>query len=210
MKVAVSQQQRAAPRRRQEDRRAETRARLLDATIQSLLDGGYAKTTVRRVAQLAGVSTGAQAHHYPTRMDLVAAAVERLGEQRLVDLRRAVTEVPAGQDRLRTLLDLLWADFSSPLFTVWAKVWVAAADDPELLERIKPIERRVNRFVRSWAQDAFGPYDEDDEEFVGRMRVVVSTIRGLALSRAFEPGGEAWAQRAWPAHRRELEQLLTR
>src|SRR5690242_5936361 len=65
-------------RRTQEQRRAETRAKLLDAAIESLLEVGYAATTTRAVAQRAGVSSGAQTHHFPRRVDLVAAAVEHL------------------------------------------------------------------------------------------------------------------------------------
>ena len=40
-----------------------------------------------------------------------------------------------------------------------------------------------------------------------RFAVVVSTLRGLALSRAFEPRGGA-VRDLWPAHRAELERYL--
>ena len=197
-------------RRTQQERRAQTRARLLEATIQSLLDVGYQATTTRRVAHLAGVSTGAQAHHYPSRLDLVVAAVEELGRQRLADLRSAAAGLPEGEDRLTGLLDLLWADFSSPLFAVWAKLWVAAADDAELAARLESIERDVNREIRDFGFEVFGPLNEDDATFVRRLRVAISTIRGLALARAFEPGGAERAEASWPDHRRELVLLLLR
>ena len=45
--------------------------------------------------------------------------------------------------RLRALLDLLWEDFSSPLFTVAAKLWVASADDAELRDRLIPVEKNI-------------------------------------------------------------------
>jgi AcrR family transcriptional regulator len=76
------------PQRTQVERRAETRAKLLDATIESILEVGYAQTTTRRVAELAGVSAGAQAHHFPRRVELVAAAAEQLVERRIEDGRR--------------------------------------------------------------------------------------------------------------------------
>jgi len=56
----------ARPRRGQEERRASTRARLLDATVECLVDHGYAATTTTVIAERAGVSRGAQLHHYPT------------------------------------------------------------------------------------------------------------------------------------------------
>ncbi len=131
-------------RRSQSERRAETRGRLLDAAVESLIDVGYAGTTIRRVTELAGVSQGAQSHYFPRRVDLVAAAFERLAEQRIERYRERSRELSDDLDaRRRTLLDLLWEDFSSPVFTVAVKLWVAAADDEELRRRLVPVEKRI-------------------------------------------------------------------
>ena len=72
----------AGQRRSQAERSASTRAALLDATIASLVQDGYANTTTSRVAERAGVSRGAHLHHFQTRQALVAAAMERLAERR--------------------------------------------------------------------------------------------------------------------------------
>ena len=110
---------RSAPRRTQSERSAETRGRLLDATIESLIEVGYAGTTIRHVTELAGVSQGAQSHHFPHRVDLVVSAFERLAEQRIERYRERARELPPDRPtRLRALLDLLWDDFSSAVFTV--------------------------------------------------------------------------------------------
>ena len=58
----------------QVERRAETRAKLLDATVKSIVEHGLAATTSRRVCDIAGVSSGAQTHHFPFRTDLLGAA----------------------------------------------------------------------------------------------------------------------------------------
>ena len=86
--------QAAPPRRTQSERSAETRGRLLDATIESLIEVGYAGTTIRRVTELAGVSQGAQSHHFPHRVDLVISAFERLAEQRVERYRERARELP--------------------------------------------------------------------------------------------------------------------
>src|SRR5207247_1037006 len=99
---------------------AETRGKLLDATIECVLEVGYAHTTVRRIAELAGVSLGAQTHHFPRRVDLVGAAIEHLAERRTTELRGKAAELPGTPaERLPAMLDLLWADFSSSVFTVF-------------------------------------------------------------------------------------------
>src|SRR4051812_46618887 len=69
-------------RRTQEERTATMRARLLQATVDCLIDHGYAGTTTTAVVARAGVSRGAILHHFPTKADLVAAGVEYVLEQR--------------------------------------------------------------------------------------------------------------------------------
>lgn len=54
-----------SPRRTQAQRSAEMRERLLDATVACLIEYGYAATTTARVVEKAGVTKGAQLHHFP-------------------------------------------------------------------------------------------------------------------------------------------------
>ena len=195
------------PRRTQEQRTAETRAKLLDATINSLLEAGYAATTTRRVAELAGVSQGAQTHHFPYRVDLVTAAVQHLAEQRIASIAERIAELPADpEQRVPELLDLLWADFSSDIFTVFVKVWVAAADDAELHERLVPIERVVARAIAEHAAvHTAGVQATDDME--GRVTTMLAALRGLALWQRFEPRAQR-TRDPWPSVRPVLTELL--
>lgn len=199
------------PRRTQDQRRAETRRRLLDATIDCLAEYGYAGATTRRIAERAEVSVGAVTHHFQYRVDLVAAAVEELVRRRLVALRQALDELPEDRERrVSAALDLIWADFSGPLFTVMVKLWIAAGDEEELYARMVPLERLLARAVVN-LQPEFG-IDADGAPsgkltVNPRYAVVLSAIRGLALSRAFEPRA-GHVRDPWPAHRAELERYL--
>jgi AcrR family transcriptional regulator len=177
----------AKPRRTQEERRAETLGKLLDATVQSVLEFGYANTTTRRVADLAGVSAGAEAHYFPRRADLFAAAIEHLAEVRIEEVRRRVAQLPeAAAERLAALLDLIWEDFSSPTFVVFVKLWVAAADEPELYRELVAAERRIARAITALGLELVGGLVDRPrvQEF---LVLVLSACRGLALSDHFEP-----------------------
>jgi AcrR family transcriptional regulator len=196
-----------APRRTQEQRTAQTRAKLLDATVESLLATGYAATTTRRVAELAGVSQGAQTHHFPYRVDLVTAAVQRMAEQRVADIERRLPELPqAPRERISALLDLLWDDYASDLFTVFVKVWVAAADDPELHDRLVPIERELSRTIARLADRLLEDVEVGDD-MDARMSTVLATMRGLALSHRFEPRAER-PRDLWSSVRPVLGEVL--
>ena len=202
-------EQRAGERRRtQSERRAETRGRLLDATIESLIEVGYAGTTIRAVTERAGVSQGAQSHHFPHRVDLVASAFEHLAEQRSARYVEQARELKGDRAaRLRALLDMLWEDFSSPLFTVAAKLWVASADDEELRERLIPVERRINAGMAKIAREVAGDLG-GEPGFDRKLAVAMNTIAGLALVREFDPSGRASRGSQWPYHRAALERML--
>jgi AcrR family transcriptional regulator len=195
-------------RRTQSERREETRGRLLDATIESLIEVGYAGTTIRRVTELAGVSQGAQSHHFPHRVDLVTSAFERLAEERIERYRKRARELPPDRgERLRALLDLLWEDFSSPVFTVAVKLWVAAAEDEELRERLVPVEKRIHSNMSKLSAEVAGELG-GEPGFDRKLAVAMNTVAGLALTREFDPSGRASKGQPWEYHRAALELML--
>ncbi len=195
-------------RRTQVQRRAETRGKLLDATIQSLLEVGYAATTARRVADLAGVSQGAQTHHFPRRVDLMAAAVERLAAERIAELHELATRFPAATDqRLEAIVDLLWADFSSSTFAVFVKLWVAAADDSELYARLVAVEHQVARAIGQLTRELSGELAER-RHWERSVQLALAALRGLALTEQFEPRGRSHRD-LWPIIRPALLDVLS-
>lgn len=201
--VTRSNAGRARPRRTQHERTARTRAKLLDATVESLLEVGYAQTTTRRIAEQAGVSAGAQAHHFPRRVDLVVAAAEHIVEQRIDEGRRRAERITGPpEQRLRELLDLMWADFSSPIFAVFLKLWVAAADEPELYDGLVAGERRLARAITDLAIESLGELAAR-EDAEGKLLLIFSACRGLALTEQLEPR-ERRRRDQWPRLREEL------
>jgi AcrR family transcriptional regulator len=125
-----------------QERSVATRAALLDAAIDCLVDLGYAATTTTEIARRAGVSRGAQLHHFPTKAELVATAVDHLVERRRVEFLEAFEAIDPVADRLDTALDLLWSLFQGPAFVAWTELWVAARTDPGLAATVLAVERR--------------------------------------------------------------------
>ncbi|EHN09273.1 Transcriptional regulator TetR family [Patulibacter medicamentivorans] len=194
-------------RRTQEERRAETRGKLLDATIRSLVEVGYAGTTSRYVAELAGVSRGAQTHHFPHRLDLVAEAYEHLANERIHAMADKVAALRDEGFSVGELLDVVWADFSSDLFEAGTKIWIAAADDRELRERLLPVERRLRRMIRETIAGLAGEL-ADDALLMAKLDLCISTLRGLALAEAFEPRAAPSRASRWALYRPLLEDLV--
>lgn len=171
------------PRRTQEERSAETRARLMEATIDCLVDLGYARTTTTVVSDRAGVSRGAQLHHFPTKADLVTSAIEYLANRRGEDLLREAQERLSYGDRISAAIDLLAGSFSGPLFYAVLELWIAARTDSELRAKLLPLERRVGKSMRQLGEELFGQDFIKRPGFDGALQLTVHLLRGIALGR---------------------------
>jgi AcrR family transcriptional regulator len=66
----------AAPPRMREARTAETRARLVAAAIELVMEQGWRRTTVEQIAERAGVAKGTFFVHFASKESVVAALVE--------------------------------------------------------------------------------------------------------------------------------------
>lgn len=165
----------------QGERTRAMRARLMEATVELLVERGFSGTSTTLVSERAGVSRGAQLHHFPTKNDLVVAAVAHLTEVRGSDLEQAAAALPAGDRRTLGVLEMLGDHFASPVFTAALELWVAARTDPALLEAVAPLERRVGREVHRLTVDLLGV----DEAKPGARELVQATldlVRGLGLA----------------------------
>jgi AcrR family transcriptional regulator len=158
-------------RRTNQERSATTQAAILDATI------GYGRTTTVEVAERAGVSRGALVHHFPTRSDLVLAALEYLCERRLTELEAGIARLSATAERPSAFVDLMWTTFEGPLFTAQLELWMAARADPELFDRLYPLERgfgkRLSELCAEALGDGSGPFFE----------LTKHLMRGMAVER---------------------------
>src|SRR5258707_546329 len=90
---------RPQPRRTQGERSSEMRLRLLDAAVECLHRLGYVNTTPSQIARTAGVSRGAQLHHFPKKQELLISAVGHLFSRRIRDFRTAVEEMRGSGQR---------------------------------------------------------------------------------------------------------------
>lgn len=193
------------PRRSQEDRRAATRKALLDATIDCVVDCGYGGITTTDVAQRAGVSRGAQVHHFPTKAALVAEAVKHLTRRRAEEFRDELRTLPSGRKRVERALDLLWHAHSGPLFTAALELWVAARTDPALRSQLARVEEEFEAGARRVVTQALrGPDGADPDTEL--LEIALSAMRGLALLGMLGTGS---SDDEWGRMRSRLLALLT-
>jgi AcrR family transcriptional regulator len=183
--------------RTQQQRRDETRRALLDAAVESLIEVGFARTTTLEVQRRAEVSRGALLHHFPSKAELLVAAIAHLAEMRAIELKRLSAALPTdarlappaspgreiGADaRTEAVLDLLWQCFSGTFFQVAMELRTAARTDPELRPVLASAERVLRDGIVAQARTLFG---REVAEHAGLERALDLTLQlmiGAAMS----------------------------
>jgi AcrR family transcriptional regulator len=173
----------------QEERSAETRRRLLDAAIACLNERGYTGTTTSEIAGRAGVSRGAQVHHFRHKEELVIGALEHICARRLAELEYAFEELPVGgvEFRLETLIDLMWSAFRGPSFYAWLELLIASRTEPLLRVAVRETSGRLAIGIRKaftkFLDDGFVP-PERLEKLARVVEISFGKLESMALERA--------------------------
>jgi AcrR family transcriptional regulator len=169
------------PRRRQAERRASTRTRLLDATLGCLVDQGYAGTTTAAIEARAGVSRGARLHHFPSKEALLVAAVEHLFEGIGERYAAGMEAAPEGGARFHQGYRLLWETYADPAQAAVFEIFVAARTNPALREALRTMWTGHHQEVRRRANAYFPELAHRDAS--GLLETLQCAMAGLALRR---------------------------
>jgi AcrR family transcriptional regulator len=190
-------------RRSQGERRAATRAALLDATLEALVETGYAGLTTADVAARAGVTRGAQAHYFATRTELVVEALDHLTGRLVDDLVGSPPRAAgrAEQEQYGALIDRLWELLSGPAVIALTELLVASRTDAELRARLQRFDHEVAQTLHT-AAEAVAPDLVARPDFRPLMTTAIATVRGLWLLRGL--GTDQSVRRLWPAAREQL------
>ncbi|RAY10635.1 TetR/AcrR family transcriptional regulator [Actinomadura craniellae] len=163
--------------------------------MQCLVDLGWAGTSTTEVARRAGVSRGAQQHHYPTKMELVTAAMEHMLERQRLAFEQAFAVLPAQRRNVEGALDLFWNVVRQPPALALMELAMAARTDNEL----RPVCIDLNQRVLEVIQDTFRRLFPDaalpDELEETMLRSMFALFVGLSLQNSLD-GDEHGHQRA--------------
>jgi AcrR family transcriptional regulator len=198
-------------RRTQAERSAAMRLRLLDATVECVVTYGYAGTTTHRVADLAGVTRGAQIHHFPAKEDLVVAAIEHLAQQRARVTIREVGRIRESPDPAAAILDFLWEVHQGPIVVATLELWMASRTDPVLAKHVQRVEPVVNGALLAAIEQVL-PDRSAQNELRYAVYTAMDALRGILVAGFVDGDGDRLRKR-WDrasAHlRREVRDALT-
>ena len=180
-----------APPTLQSVKSAQTRAKLVEATIRCIVKLGYARTTTPQVAAEAGLSRGAMLHHFENGAALIKAAIVELHEKRLRAFRRAAdTE----NHDTATLVRTYWKQLQKPAFVAFHELALAARSNPELARILQPLQVEFRERFNQQAVSLFPEWGPDRNRFHLAMTLSQTMLEGMAIQRLTGATDEAMVE----------------
>jgi AcrR family transcriptional regulator len=158
---------------------AQTRARLIDATIRVLVRSGYSRTTTPQVAVEAGLSRGAMLHHFDNGISLIKATIIHLHERRLRAFRRAAERSALDHN---AMVRTYWRQIQKPAFIAFHELAVAARTNAELAAVLMPLQVEFRERFNKLAVQLYPEWQASPELFAQAMAVSQATLEGMAVN----------------------------
>lgn len=125
--------------RTQQERREETVARLLDASIAAIVEVGYARASAAVITKRAGLSGGALFRHFDTMGDFMAATAREVMRRQLDLFGKKIAEIPAAQPPLEGVLHAMRDVTRNDTNVVMYELLIAARTDEKLRDTLQEV-----------------------------------------------------------------------
>lgn len=123
-----------------------TRARILDAAMRLFASMGYHATSNAMIADAARLTRGAMLYHFPTREDLVEAAIAHIEAARARLFEQAASPAASlAVDATEQAIDAYWSMLQETPFLAFAELEAAARTDPMLRQRLAAAQEAFDR-----------------------------------------------------------------
>ncbi|MEH6526182.1 MAG: TetR/AcrR family transcriptional regulator [Sneathiella sp.] len=170
-------------RKRQEERRMETRAKLVDAAIKLLYEKGASQLTTQDVAREAGMTRGAIQYHFDSPKSLLVASINEIAARLVEHLNTEQLKQLPLQERLDRVFDEYWRGFQGEAYTAFMEITLRGRNDPEFSAAItSALEELERQRALTW-QEIFADTGRDLDEIISWRSTLMITFRGLALTR---------------------------
>lgn len=193
--VMTSSTPKVRKRRTQAERSDSMRKRLLSATLESLAEEGYANSTLSSIVRRAGVSRGAQVHHYPSKDALILDAAGYLMRRAYRVLGEVILGIANEDDRLQALLDAAWKEiFDTRMFSAFFELLVTSQRDPGLAKALRTLNLSTIKTMEVPIAHYFEKRTSSSEDPLDMFKMLVLTFCGIAASAHMAPDRESVQQ----------------
>ena len=168
--------------RRLTRRGADTREKILQATVACIVRSGFTEMTVENVMAEAGISRGSVLHQFPNRVALAIETMARTMEVVVMEARRLAAVIDDPFSRLADYAQIVWDTHSMPEGLALTEILQAARWDEELAEGIRPfIQKAEDAVAVELVELAEAAGFPNPQVMVARGWLLVASARGLII-----------------------------
>lgn len=179
---------------KQSTRSATTQLTLIEAALEVILEVGLGAATTDKFARHAGVSRGAMLHHFPTREDIILAAMMHLLRSQTQEISNKVNDVNDGTMSIDNLLDFLWEVFSGRFFYLSLEMVTEARTNPSFHEKMIPVITDFHRSLDEiWTSL---PHDQSIPQSRAKtiLNITICLLRGMGVQTVLKPSPQYYQE----------------
>jgi AcrR family transcriptional regulator len=165
------------------DQSRQMRERLIESALELLIEVGFFRTSLKLVAERAGVSRGPLHYHFKDKNELFGEVARRIPTTISDETRKRLNEARELEERILTVVDIAGEQHAGEHHIAIFELLVAARTDPDLAAKVLPPLLSGEQV----ADDRWADYLKDTQisgETADAFRtLLVAYARGLAFDR---------------------------
>jgi AcrR family transcriptional regulator len=158
-----------------------TRARLIDATIDCILEEGLYRASSNRIAKRAGVTWGVIQHHFGSRESLLLATFQEGMRELINTLETATIAGDTFEERLESLADVIWRFYRQPKFVAYEQLTLNLLRDPTMDAATVRLVLRQQTKIGQLLTDLASQVVDDEIAEALPPAALLQILRGLAI-----------------------------
>ena len=159
-----------------------TRQRIIDATLDCIVNLGYHRTTLAEIAKKSRATRGSVQYYFPTAQDALRATIAYLHSEWLKRYATAISSLNGSEDLLQDGVDVLWRLVQDPLNIAWQEIRAASRTDAALADLVNTMMSEIESTRRASDRKSYLELSSFNEEsFEAASDFTNVFIEGLSL-----------------------------
>jgi len=163
----------------QEERRTITREKLIKATIDEIVENGYANLTTKGITERSGVTWGAAQHLFGDRENLVFE-VAKVASERHVSKLKAFKSHGKPEEKLKSLIEHVWGCYNDSDMQAYYEISNGNRRNEVMSRRMRPFFSELSDLYDMLWQQILADFNQPLERIAQVRQLVILTLSGLA------------------------------
>ena len=172
-------------RRTQEERKAESRRKIIQAARELFARQGYMRTTLNQVGAAAGYTGGLVSHRFGSKEDLLKAVVAHISSRFLVDQLKPSIETDSAQQAIRNYIEIYLKELTKRehhMRALYVIMGEAIGAVPEICDEIALLNRRARKILEDLVKQGInaGEFNSDNDPKAASI-LILGMLRGITM-----------------------------